>query len=105
MQTPHRSRLTGHRRRLGSAVLVVAAVTALNTAATSAHAAPTSATSGHAHGSPSIRVEPWGSTAEGQVKRYTLTNGHGMRVRILTYGGISATLGRAYLKGERRGDW
>jgi len=24
---------------------------------------------------------------------------------ILTYGGISATLGRAYIRGERRGDW
>lgn len=24
---------------------------------------------------------------------------------ILTYGGISATLARAYLRGERRGDW
>ena len=24
---------------------------------------------------------------------------------VVTYGGISATLARAYLKGERRGDW
>lgn len=24
---------------------------------------------------------------------------------IITYGGISATLARAYLRGERRGDW
>jgi hypothetical protein len=24
---------------------------------------------------------------------------------IVTYGGISATLARAYLRGERRGDW
>ena len=24
---------------------------------------------------------------------------------IITYGGISVTLGRAYLRGERRGDW
>ena len=24
---------------------------------------------------------------------------------ILTYGGISATLARAYVRGERRGDW
>jgi aldose 1-epimerase len=36
----------------------------------------------------SIVKEPFGSTAEGQVDRFTLTNGNGMRVRILTYGGI-----------------
>lgn len=24
---------------------------------------------------------------------------------VVTYGGISATLARAYIKGERRGDW
>jgi aldose 1-epimerase len=88
MQTPHRSRLTGPRRRLGSAALAVVAVAALDTAGSSAQAAPTPSTSSHAHGSPSIRVEPWGTTAEGQVQRYTLTNGRGMRVRILTYGGI-----------------
>jgi aldose 1-epimerase len=41
---------------------------------------------------PSISKEPWGSTAEGQVDRYTLTNGRGMRVRIITYGGIIQTI-------------
>jgi aldose 1-epimerase len=92
MQTPHRSWLTGRRRRLGSAVLVVAAVAALDTAASSAYAAPTAPTSGQAHGRPTIQVEPWGSTTEGQVQRYTLTNGRGMRVRILTYGGILQTI-------------
>jgi aldose 1-epimerase len=37
---------------------------------------------------PSISREVFGSTDEGTVLRYTLTNGEGMRVRILTYGGI-----------------
>jgi len=36
---------------------------------------------------PGIAKEPFGSTGEGAVERYTLTNG-GMRVRILTYGGV-----------------
>ncbi len=37
----------------------------------------------------SIESEPFGTTPDGtQVNRYTLTNTSGMRVRILTYGGI-----------------
>ncbi|GLI03551.1 aldose epimerase family protein [Phytohabitans aurantiacus] len=48
--------------------------------------------SSSAHASPKITEEAWGSTAEGQVDRYTLTNGKGMRVRILTYGGILQTI-------------
>lgn len=35
--------------------------------------------------------------AAGEVFRWT--------AYIVTYGGICATLARAYLKGERRGDW
>ena len=35
-----------------------------------------------------ITSEPWGSTPDGDVDRYTLTNARGMRVRVLTYGGI-----------------
>jgi aldose 1-epimerase len=65
----------------------VVAVAALDTAASSAQAAP-GAPGQPAHRPPTISSEPWGSTAEGQVLRYTLTNGRGMRVRILTYGGI-----------------
>jgi aldose 1-epimerase len=41
---------------------------------------------------PSITSEPWGSTTEGAVKRYTLKNGHRMTVKILTYGGIIQSL-------------
>ncbi|CDO87567.1 galactose mutarotase [Mycobacterium triplex] len=37
---------------------------------------------------PSIASEPFGQVDATPVTRYTLTNGHGMRVRILTYGGI-----------------
>jgi aldose 1-epimerase len=61
-------------------------------AVTGAVAGPTSArTSSDGHGGrsgPSISSEPWGSTAEGAVERWTLSTRHGMRVRILTYGGI-----------------
>jgi len=39
-------------------------------------------------GSPSITSEPFGQVGGTPVGRYTLTSGHGMRVRILTYGGI-----------------
>jgi aldose 1-epimerase len=45
-----------------------------------------------ASGSASITREAWGTTTEGAVDRYTLTNGRGMRVRIITYGGIIQTL-------------
>ncbi|CQD09156.1 aldose 1-epimerase [Mycobacterium lentiflavum] len=37
---------------------------------------------------PSISSEPFGQVDGTPVTRYTLTNGHGMRVRILTYGAI-----------------
>ncbi|MBU3061971.1 galactose mutarotase [Nocardia sp. NEAU-G5] len=37
---------------------------------------------------PTITSEPFGQVSGTAVSRYTLTNGHGMRVRILTYGGI-----------------
>jgi aldose 1-epimerase len=51
-----------------------------------------SSTPSSAHGAPSLTKEPFGSTSEGPVDRYTLTNGNGMRVRILTYGGILQTI-------------
>jgi aldose 1-epimerase len=86
MITAHR-RLTGLARRVGSTALVVGAVAALGTAASTAQAVPVHQAT-PAHKNPTISSEPWGSTAEGQVLRYTLTNGRGMRVRILTYGGI-----------------
>ena len=39
-------------------------------------------------GPPSITSEPFGQVDGTPVSRYTLSSGHGMRVRILTYGGI-----------------
>jgi aldose 1-epimerase len=39
-------------------------------------------------GPPSISSEPFGQVDGTSVSRYTLSSGHGMRVRILTYGGI-----------------
>jgi aldose 1-epimerase len=45
------------------------------------------ATTGH-HSSPTITKEPFGSTSEGPVDLYTLSNGRGMEVKIMTYGGI-----------------
>jgi aldose 1-epimerase len=41
---------------------------------------------------PSITKEPFGSVGGTAVHRYTLTNSHGMRVRILTYGGCLQTV-------------
>jgi len=40
------------------------------------------------HDAPTITKQPFGSTSEGPVDLYTLTNEHGMRVKIMTYGGI-----------------
>jgi aldose 1-epimerase len=39
-----------------------------------------------------MQLEPYGVLPDGQVHRVTLTNAHGRRVRILTYGGIIETL-------------
>ncbi|HEY0000625.1 MAG TPA: aldose epimerase family protein [Actinoplanes sp.] len=41
---------------------------------------------------PSITREPWGSTDDDQVDRYTLANGRGMRAAVVTYGGILQSL-------------
>src|ERR687883_1358912 len=37
---------------------------------------------------PTIAPEPFGSLGGQSVERYTLANASGMRVRVLTYGGI-----------------
>src|SRR6201997_4153391 len=70
-------------------LIAIASVTGL--AACSSTRTTTTADSGSAStpaGPPSITSEPFGQVGGMPVSRYTLTSGHGMRVRILTYGGI-----------------
>ena len=44
-------------------------------------------------GRATISVEPFGETPGGQeVDRYTLTNTHGMKIKVLTFGGVIQTL-------------
>jgi aldose 1-epimerase len=92
MQPVSKSRYARLVRRLGSAALVVAAVAALDTAATGAQADPGSRAAGSSHRAPTITKDAFGSTAEGPVDRYTLTNPSGVRVRIITFGGIVQTI-------------
>lgn len=55
--------------------------------------APAAAAPGRsARQEPSISSQPFGATSEGPVQVWRLTNRHGMRVRILTYGGIIQTV-------------
>ena len=61
----------------------VAMLAAGVTAGVSSGAAPA-----HPVGSPTISKEPFGSVDGQPVDRFTLANGRGMVVRILTYGGI-----------------
>ncbi|MGH8835408.1 MAG: aldose epimerase family protein, partial [Actinomycetes bacterium] len=45
-------------------------------------------------------AEPWGRTERGMVERFTVTNGTGLRVRILTHGGIIQSLETPDRRGE-----
>lgn len=66
----------------------VRAVTAAFLAGAVLAAVPAATNAAGTRSGPSVTSEPWGSTAEGPVQRWTLNNGHGLRVKILTYGGI-----------------
>jgi aldose 1-epimerase len=88
MQSRRTSRFTGLAGRVGSAALVVAAVAALDTGASADSAGRAASGAGSSHRAPTITKDGFGSTAEGAVDRYTLTNSSGMRVRIITFGGI-----------------
>jgi aldose 1-epimerase len=93
MQPASKSRFTRLARRAGSAALVVATAAALGAAVSSAQAAPANrADAGSSHRAPTITKDGFGSTPEGAVDRYTLTNPSGMRVRIITFGGIVQTI-------------
>lgn len=69
----------------GAAGLAACSNTATNSSADSGNA-PIPA------GPPTITSEPFGQVGATTVDRYILTSGHGMRVRILTYGGIIQTI-------------
>jgi len=98
-------RETGRLRRLrlpasiGLAVMVAIAVGGAGVAAaTSATASPSNG-QGQCKSSPTITVEPFGSPVDSgpyggseQTFRYTLTNCHGMQVRLLTYGAITQSI-------------
>jgi aldose 1-epimerase len=76
--------------RINQWLRVAGRITAVTTAVVVVSAVQ--ASTSNANGKASITREAWGSTAEGQVDRYTLTNGNGMRVRVITYGGIIQTI-------------
>lgn len=70
-------------------VIVIASVAGLTACRnTTTHSATNSGNATVPAGPPSITSEPFGQVGEAPVSRYTLTSGNGMRVRILTYGGI-----------------
>jgi len=93
MQLTSKSRFSRLTRRVGTSALALIAVAALDTAASSAQADSSRAASPTAaHRAPTITKDAFGSTAEGPVDRYTLTNGQGVRVRIITFGGIVQTI-------------
>lgn len=76
-----KSRVAGVLGRLGLVAVLVATTGALTVSASDARAAAR------------IDRDVFGQLADGTtVYRYTLTNGSGMRVRIITYGGILQTI-------------
>lgn len=88
-------RQKSRRARVGAIAVTVAALAAGGFAAARANAATTSASASPAsHGTLSISKQFFGSTVEPytgqntQTFRYTLTNTKGMKVAILSYGGI-----------------
>ncbi|MFB4316072.1 aldose epimerase family protein [Actinomadura sp. 21ATH] len=76
------------RPRAAAAGAVLAAALAAGSVPAAAGAAPAAP-----GGAPGISKEPFGRLADGTaIERYTLSNGRGMRVRVLTYGGIVQSL-------------
>jgi aldose 1-epimerase len=68
---------------LGVGVVLLLVVMALPAAASSTHGR------GHQGGGVTISKAPYGALADGTaIDQYTLANGHGMTVKIITYGGI-----------------
>jgi aldose 1-epimerase len=78
--------------RLFPPITTAAAIAAVLVAASLPAAAGPRPTLGHM-GHADITKEPFGALADGtRVERYTLSNGRGMKVRVLTYGGIVQSL-------------
>ena len=85
------------RTRIAAVGATALAVTAVGMIPQPATAAPTAhpgvANRSEQRGSVKITSAPFGKTTDGtKVRRYTLANSHGMRVRILTYGGVIQSL-------------
>ena len=94
----------GRQRRLrrsatiGLAAMVAIAVGGISLVTTTSASA--SSSNANCNSSPTITVEPFGSpvadvpysTTPEQTFRYTLTNCHGMQIRLLTYGAITQSI-------------
>ncbi len=76
------------------AIAGIVGLTACGGTATSTPPAPPSAgaSSAAANQAPTVTSEPFGQVDGAAVSRYTLSNGRGMTVRILTYGGTIQSL-------------
>jgi aldose 1-epimerase len=86
------------RAGIGLAAVALAASGAGLATATSASATPSNQAWNGCHSSPTLTVEPFGvapatpyNPAE-ETFRYTLTNCHGMQIRLLSYGAITQTI-------------
>ena len=93
----------GQRRLRGPAAIGLAAMVAIavgGTAVVTTTSAFASSSNGQCNSSPTITVEPFGSpvadtpysSTPEQTFRYTLTNCHGMQIRLLTYGAITQSI-------------
>jgi aldose 1-epimerase len=91
--------------RIGLAAILVVAVAAL-LGVTRAHASPTASPNAKCKGQPTITKENFGTANSGPyggdqtVWRYTLTNCHGMQVKIITYGAIVQSITAPDKKGH-----
>ncbi|HTQ20240.1 aldose epimerase family protein [Mycobacterium sp.] len=75
-------------KRLRQLILIAGVAGVAACGNTTTNSAKDSGNAAEPAGAPSITTEPFGEVGGTPVSRYTLSSGHGMRVRILTYGGI-----------------
>ena len=74
--------------RLGATAAGVAVGASVLSNATASASTPAGTAAADHHGGPTISKEPFGSVNGKAVERYTLDNGRGVTVKIITYGGI-----------------